>query len=76
MLRSAYTGVSMVIEPHGDVLYETQPFVETSEVVEMRVKPIETIYRKGGWIFPWLWVSFWAIFSILIKFKKNKTLIE
>ena len=76
MLRSAYTGVSMIIEPHGDVLYETKPFVETAEVVDMRVKTIDTIYRKGGWIFPWLWVSFWAIFFILIRLQKNKNNIE
>jgi len=57
MLRMAYTGISWVVEPTGDILYETQPFTEVAEVVPMRVKSFTTIYSRGGWIFGWLCVA-------------------
>lgn len=53
MLRIAYTGVCMVVEPHGAILYETQPFVEHTSVVPLRLAQVETVYRRGGWLFPW-----------------------
>ncbi len=46
--RSAYTGVSMVIEPHGAILYETEPFDEVSRVVEVRNTRIHTLYATFG----------------------------
>ena len=60
LFRLAYTGVSFVVEPHGQILYETKPFEEVSRVEPIRMGQINTIYRQGGWIFPWLWVTFWG----------------
>lgn len=50
MLRIAYTGVSMVVEPHGAILHETTPYTEVAEVVPIRMATFETPYRTwGGW---------------------------
>lgn len=48
MFRDAYTGVSMVIEPHGAIHYETDPFTDVHRVVEVRVAAIDTVYRRWG----------------------------
>ena len=56
LYRLAYTGISFVVEPHGKIRYETKPFEEVSTVEEIRMKTFDTICRRGGWIFPWLWV--------------------
>ena len=48
--RTAYTGVSFVVEPHGAIHHETEPFVEVSRVVEVRNRRIHTIYSQlGDW---------------------------
>ena len=62
MVRIAYTGVSMVVEPHGVIRYETAPYTEVAEVVELRLATFETPYRTWGRAFPWvcLLVSFAA----------------
>ncbi len=54
MLRIAYTGVSMVVEPHGVIRYETRPYTEVAEVVELRVATFETPYRTWGRTFPYV----------------------
>jgi apolipoprotein N-acyltransferase len=56
LLRIGYTGVSFVVEPHGRVLYETRAFEEVAKVEVLRRGTVETLYRKGGWVFPWIWV--------------------
>ncbi|MEN0064099.1 MAG: apolipoprotein N-acyltransferase [Myxococcota bacterium] len=51
MIRSAYTGVSFVVEPHGAILHETVPFTDVARVVEVRLGQSETIYRRfGDWL--------------------------
>lgn len=54
MVRIAYTGISMVVEPNGDITHYTRPYVEVAEVADVPIAPIETPYRRGGWLFPWL----------------------
>ena len=54
MLRIAFTGVSFIVEPHGNILYETKPFTEVVKVEELRMARIETLYARGGWMFSWL----------------------
>lgn len=61
LLRVAYTGIDFVVEPTGKILYETQPFTEVAKVVPLRLLPVDTIYRHGGWIFPWLCVVATAV---------------
>ncbi len=48
VFRSAYTGISMVIEPHGAIHYETVPFTEVARVVEVRLGPQATFYARWG----------------------------
>jgi apolipoprotein N-acyltransferase len=74
LFRLAYTGVSFVVEPHGKILYETKPFEEVSTVETIRMGTINTIYRQGGWIFPWVWVVGWSLQFILIIRGRKKTL--
>ena len=65
MLRSAYTGISWVVEPHGDILYETRPFTEAAFVAPVRLARINTAYRRGGWLFPYV-CSVIALAAVLI----------
>lgn len=52
MVRVAYTGISMVIEPHGVIKYETAPYTEVAEVVPLRLATFATPYRTWGRYFP------------------------
>jgi apolipoprotein N-acyltransferase len=53
MLRVAYTGVSMVVEPHGDIPVYEEPYTSVAEVVPIRMATFETPYRTwGGWFPP------------------------
>ena len=54
MLRIAYTGVGMVVEPHGEIPYETKPYTDVADVVPLRVATFETPYRTWGRLFPLL----------------------
>ena len=65
LLRSAYTGISWVVEPHGDILYETRPFTEAAFVAPVRLARINTAYRRGGWLFPYV-CSVIALAAVLI----------
>jgi apolipoprotein N-acyltransferase len=50
MYRSAYTGVSMAVEPHGVIHGETHPFTEVDRIVTLRVAQFPTFYaRFGDW---------------------------
>lgn len=50
MFRSAYTGVSMVIEPHGVIYAETPVFEPVARLVEVRQTTVPTLYgRYGDW---------------------------
>lgn len=48
VIRSAYTGVSFVVEPHGAILHETAPFTDVNRVVEVRLATFDTFYRRYG----------------------------
>ncbi len=53
MLRIAYTGISMVVEPHGAILHETKPYTDVATVVPIRLGKFETPYRTWGRGFPY-----------------------
>lgn len=57
MVRIAYTGVSMIVEPHGVIRHESKPYTEVTDVVELRLATFETPYRTWGRAFPWLCVA-------------------
>jgi len=48
MFRSAYTGVSAIIEPHGKIRERTAPFEKVSRVVGVRLGKAPTFYAKWG----------------------------
>ncbi len=54
MVRIAYTGISMVVMPNGDISHYSLPGTDVLKVVAVPIAPVETIYRHGGWLFPWL----------------------
>ncbi len=50
MIRSAYTGISMVVEPHGVIHSETRPFTQIARVVTVRLGRQRTVYAQlGDW---------------------------
>ena len=71
LLRMAYTGISWVVEPHGDILYETGLFTETAIVRPIRLLSVNTLYRQGGWLFPYL-CSLVALGALLIGRRRQK----
>lgn len=64
MVRVAYSGISFVVDPHGDIRSAQAPFTEAAIVTPLSLLTIDTVYRRGGWIFPWLCVllSFAGVF--------------
>lgn len=75
LVRSAYTGVSMVVEPSGRIYAETEPFERVSRIVTVRLANVPTVYRTlsayglqdwfvwlclGGLLFGRLAAPWWA----------------
>jgi apolipoprotein N-acyltransferase len=54
MVRSAYTGVSMIVEPTGDISFETEPFALVNRVATVRLASFPTFYAAWGDWFPTL----------------------
>jgi apolipoprotein N-acyltransferase len=57
MIRSAYTGVSWIVEPHGRIQGETGVFEEVAVVEELRLASVDTLFTRGGWVFPYLCIA-------------------
>ncbi|MFZ5478398.1 MAG: apolipoprotein N-acyltransferase [Myxococcota bacterium] len=73
MLRVAYTGISMVVDPNGRIHAETEPYTDVAEVVPMRVATFDTPYRTwGGW-FPLLAAGVGAT-AALMAFRNERRL--
>lgn len=45
LVRAGYTGVSMIVEPHGRITAETEPFVQVNRIVTVRMAKIPTVYK-------------------------------
>ena len=71
MLRIGYTGIGMIVEPHGQIRNETEPFVEVATIGEIRMAQIPTIYRYGGWLFPWACILGWI--GVIFRGRKIET---
>ena len=54
--RLAYTGVSMVVSPTGQIHDETEPYTEVARVVNVSVGRVDTVYRRTGPLLAWLCV--------------------
>lgn len=48
MVRSAYSGVSMIVEPNGDITSETEPFQRVNRVVPVHLASFPTVYAQFG----------------------------
>jgi apolipoprotein N-acyltransferase len=57
MVRMAYTGVSWVVDPDGQIRHETAPFTDVTDVATVPLVAVETVYVRGGWIFPYLCIG-------------------
>ena len=67
MIRNAFTGVSFFVEANGNIIEETESFVPEARVATLHLYQTDTIYRMGGWIFPWLWVLGWPVLFVLLR---------
>ncbi|MEC9388674.1 MAG: apolipoprotein N-acyltransferase [Myxococcota bacterium] len=72
LLRSAYTGISWVVEPHGTILYETKPFSEAAVVRPVRLGAFNTPYRRGGWVFPYVCSAF-AFAAVAVGRRRSRS---
>jgi apolipoprotein N-acyltransferase len=54
MFRSAYTGVSFVVDPAGRWSAETEPFEAVERIVEVPTIRFQTLYSRLGDWFVWL----------------------
>lgn len=64
MVRSAYTGVSWVVEPHGHIRGETGVFEDVATIEEVRLGQFDTLFTRGGWVFPYVCIlgTIWCVF--------------
>ena len=56
MARLAYTGVSWVVDVDGRIRHETAPFTDVVDVAELPLVKVDTVYVRGGWVFPYICV--------------------
>jgi len=48
LVRSGYTGVSFIVEPHGAIHHETTPFTTVRRIVTVRHATAPTLYARWG----------------------------
>ena len=75
MVRVAYSGISFVVDAHGDIRALQPPFTEAATVTSLPLLTINTIYRRGGWIFPWLCVL-GLIVAVVVARRRGRNLGE
>jgi apolipoprotein N-acyltransferase len=74
LLRSANTGISMIVDQYGRVLIEKPLFEEDIIVANIPITPISTIYRKTGDALPiicLLAITLILILGFVIKARKH-----
>lgn len=76
VVRSANTGVSSFISAQGRVLARAaskegkEIFVTAKKTYDLPLVSYSTLYRKGGWIFPYAAIAMLAILLVLPERKK------
>jgi apolipoprotein N-acyltransferase len=73
LFRSAYTGISMVVEPHGRIRVETELFEHLNRQVNVRMGTFPTFYSRFGEWFVWACGVFFAICVFLARRRANGT---
>ena len=53
MYRLGYTGVSMTVDPTGQISNETKAFERVSRIVEVPIGQVSTLYKTIGDVFGW-----------------------
>lgn len=71
MVRATYTGINMIVEPNGRIVYETSPLVESADIVELRLGTFDTLYRQWGDWFP-ITCSLLSLLSMGLLFKRDR----
>ena len=66
LVRIAYTGISMIVEPHGVIRHEAAPYTEVADVVTLRLASVETPYRTWGAAFPYVCALATALGAVLM----------
>lgn len=66
VVRSAWSGTSMVVEPHGRIVAEAPPFVETNRIVTMRIAKITTPYKVLARYGLHDWLTFASAIGLLV----------
>ena len=54
VVRSAYSGVSFVAEPHGRIHSQTELFTRENRTVRVRLAQVPTLFAAWGAWFPWV----------------------
>jgi apolipoprotein N-acyltransferase len=70
LVRSANTGVSLMCDPYGRILYKTQIFKEDFIICEVPLFDGKTIYSKIGNAFGWIFLAF--VLLLIFYRKKGK----
>lgn len=75
LVRVAANGISLVVEPHGNIRYETKLFEDVADVMAVRRARFNTAYQQWGWMFPYLCLalSLWVLFQILNSRSRSRT---
>lgn len=68
MLRIAYTGISMIVEPNGIFREETTPYTDVSKVATVRLASFDTPYRTWGRFFPGV-ISLIGLGALFLSFR-------
>lgn len=71
LLRSANTGISMIVDQYGRVNVEKPLFVEEVIVSSISITPLDTIYRRCGYLLPLLCIIMTTILLATSYFRTH-----
>jgi apolipoprotein N-acyltransferase len=77
VVRSANTGVSAFISPQGQMLGRVEDdkgkaiFITGKKTVDLPLQKKETLYRKGGWLFPYAALMLFILMGIFQARRKQ-----
>ncbi|UCG31362.1 MAG: apolipoprotein N-acyltransferase [candidate division WOR-3 bacterium] len=72
LLRSANTGISMIVDQYGRVMTEKSLFVQETIVGAIYIDPVDTLYRKIGDLLPILCLLLTTILAVRSQFFRKK----
>jgi apolipoprotein N-acyltransferase len=69
LLRSANTGISMIVDQYGRVKTEKPLFVEGIIVSSLSITPVNTIFRRFGYVLPILCIVLTTVAMVISQLK-------